>query len=106
MTEQEIYTELTEAIILQAVDDYIWARDLLRTGKPKYNRLKDKKGRTSAEMDFVNRFKLAERLLPECTEFFRSDWLSHMSDIDGEVILKVCKTLTRSEFKKRIGRRR
>ena len=103
MTEIE---ELVEAIILQAIDDYIWARDLLKTGRPRYLKLKDKKRKTSAELDFVNRYKLAERSIPECTEFFRSEWYRKMTDVDGETVLEVCKTLPRNKFKERIGRKR
>ena len=61
------YQQLANAIILAAVEDYRWAKKKL------------KKHPTNKE---------AKLMVEDCEEFFRSDWFTVLSDLDGEDILK------------------
>lgn len=64
---EENYAKLANAVIVQAVKDF----------KPTYRRLKR----------FPND-KLARERVAEITEFFRLDYFSALSDLDGAELLK------------------
>lgn len=61
------YEKLANAIILQAVKDWRAAR----------RKLKRKSKNESARIE-----------LESCERFFRSDWFTTLTDVDGEVILR------------------
>ena len=64
------YENLAQAIILQAVKDYRAARK-----KVKYH----------------PRNKEAKLMIEDCERFFRSDWFSVLTSVDGEVLLEKLK---------------
>ena len=64
------YEDLAQAIILQAVKDYRVARK-----KAKYH----------------PKNKEAKLMIQDCESFFRSDWFSALTSIDGQVLLEKLK---------------
>ncbi len=63
----EAYVRLANAIVLQAVKDWRAAR----------RKLKRKPQNESARIE-----------LESCERFFRSDWFTELTDVDGEVLLR------------------
>ena len=63
----EAYVRLANAIVLQAVKDWRAAR----------RKLKRKPQNESARIE-----------LESCERFFRSDWFTELTDVDGGVILR------------------
>ena len=64
------YEDLAQAIILQAAKDYRAARK-----KAKYN----------------PKNKEAKLMIQDCESFFRSDWFSALTGIDGQMLLEKLK---------------
>lgn len=63
----EAYSRLANAIVLQAVKDWRAAR----------RKLKRKPQNESARIE-----------LESCERFFRSDWFTELTDVDGRVLLR------------------
>lgn len=72
------YEELANAIVLQAVEDYRWARSTLK-------RLGAKTDRTTNEEYTMN---YAKRLKADTEDFFASKWFGTLCALDGKNILK------------------
>lgn len=66
----EPYTELANAIVMQAVKDW---RDAVHKLKKR------------------PRYEPAKEMKDECEEFFLSDWFTALTSVDGESILKKLK---------------
>ena len=76
-----IYVELVRyAIVENACKDYEWALRYL-------NRL-DHPGLTLS-ISQMNTIEKARRFKSECENFFRSDWLKVLVDLDGEMLMEV-----------------
>ena len=61
------YENLANAIVLQAVKDWRAARKKLKK-RPKNEE--------------------AKLMVKDCEDFFRSDWFTALTDVDGEVLLR------------------
>lgn len=64
---QRCWEDLAEAVILQAADDYLDAREMFRK-KPDQ--------------------KSARETLEECERFFTSLWFAHLNNMDGKKLLQ------------------
>lgn len=64
------YEELAQAIILQAVKDYRTARKKLK---------------------YHPKNKEAKLMIQDCESFFRSQWFTALSSVDGQMLLKKLK---------------
>ena len=62
----DFYTDLANAIIIQAVKDY---RNALKTLKR------------------YPRYEPAKKVVAEVEEFFRSEWFNTLYDLDGETVI-------------------
>lgn len=87
------YTDLRYAIVLQAVKDYVYAREYVRDRKAEYMESKaiypDKNKAPYSVRDRQMKFELHERLIPDCEHFFRSAWFSALApQFDGEAVIK------------------
>ena len=86
MSEKTAWENLSNAIVVQAVDDY---RDALRilAKHPDYER------RIAAEQatkgSLVARLRMALRHTIECEAFFRSAWFGELTRIDPEMLIRV-----------------
>lgn len=67
MENQEGYNNLINSIILQAFKDYKWAKETL--------------DRRPGDL-------LAQRMFADVILFCRSDWLTFLTDVDGDWLLK------------------
>lgn len=69
------YSELANAVILRAIDDYRLALERLNylLKEPSFN------GKRIVE---------TKREIDEIEEFFRSEWYAEMTDISGEDVIK------------------
>ena len=94
-----VFTELIRyAIVENACKDYEWALRYL-------NRL-DHKGLTLT-LSQINNIEKAKRLMDDCERFFRGDWLKHLVDLDGEMLIRALQkravtektTITRHKIK-------
>lgn len=72
------YENLANAVVMQAVDDYRWARATLK-------RLGAKARRTRKE-EYT--FNIAKRLKDDTEQFFTSTWFGVLSALDGKDLLK------------------
>ena len=61
------YTELANAIIIQAVKDYRKALKILKR---------------------YPRYELAKAVVAEVEEFFRSDWYRVLTSVDGDMLIR------------------
>ena len=64
---EEAYSRLANAIVLQAVKDWRAAR----------RKLKRKSHNESARIE-----------LESCERFFRSDWFTELTNVDGEILIR------------------
>ena len=73
---ERVYEDLANAIIEQAVTDWKNADKAIR-------KLKNAKNQEQVE-----KRERAERRKAECEDFFLGDWITKLSSIDGEALLR------------------
>ena len=106
----DVYEELANAIIVQAVDDYRAARKYLKK-HPRTKELEETAASQAAERRKraaerkaqglpkvqekpgpderqLRRIKNRERMLVEIPQFFRSKWYEALTTLDGEMLLQ------------------
>ena len=106
----DVYEELANAIILQAVGDYRLARKYLKR-HPRTKELEEAAAFQAAERRkraaerkalglpkvreklgpderLLSRIRSRERMLAEVPEFFRSKWYATLTTVDGEMVLR------------------
>ena len=70
--EAESFNRISAAIVLRAAKDYAHAYTYLKKNKHQI---------TSTRLRY-------ERLLKDCTDFFKSKWYSELCDVDGDYAIK------------------
>lgn len=106
---QDGYNYIRYEIIIQAIRDYVWARDYVSLKKEEYVELCDQypiKSKAPVKVkSWFYRYSQAENMIVECESFFRGSWFRELTpSLDGEVIIKNLRRMKYDQLKEVIKR--
>ena len=107
-TKNESYNDLRYAIVIQAVKDYVWAREYVRNRKKEYNQFMDmypdKTNVPNSVKHRIRTYEIAQWMVPECEMFFRSWWFESLApDYNGEEVIKRLRRTSSKVLKQRLN---